>query len=58
MNIPENPIAVELTHITQDTIGNPVLTLSAPIIPFNPGQIMQAFIYDDQIIIIPMLMIM
>lgn len=57
MNIPENPIAVELLRI-KDKSGNPVIELSAPIIPFRQNQIMQAFIYDDQIIIIPMLMTM
>ena len=53
MNIPETPIAVELTHIKQDKIGNPVLTLSAPILPFNSGQVLQANIYNDMIIIAP-----
>ena len=50
----KKPIAIEITHI-KDKIGNPVITLSSPVIPFVPGQLIHAVIYKDKIIITPKL---
>ena len=46
----KDPIAIELTHV-KDKSGNPVIELSAPVLPFKLGQLIQAYIYNDHIII-------
>lgn len=54
MNISEKPIAVDIIHV-QDKIGNPVILLSTPVLPFSPGQQVYASIYNDKIIITPII---
>lgn len=56
MILKEKPIALEIAHVNaKDKSGNPIITLSAPIIPFTQGQIMYASIYDDKILMTPTL---
>ena len=47
----EDPIAVSLTHITKDKFGNPALFISIPNFPLQIGQLVEADIYKDVIII-------
>lgn len=47
----DNPIAIDLIRVKQDSFGNSVITLACPTLPFYPGQVLQANIYNDYIMI-------
>lgn len=55
MNFNDEPIAIELTRVLKDSNGTPVITLSNPSLPFKPGQVLQASVYDGYIVIAPAL---
>lgn len=46
-----DPIAISITHITKDKFGNPTLLIPIPETKFHIGQLVQADIYEDIIII-------
>lgn len=50
-----DPIAIELIRVRQDSSGNPVIVLSNPAIQYAPGQVLQASMYDGYIVIAPAL---
>lgn len=53
----DDPIAVILTKVKQDTDGNPVIVLPVghPEVHYTPGQLVQASVYDGYIVIAPAL---
>lgn len=52
-NLIDDPISVSITHITKDKFGNPILSIPIPDTKFLIGQLVQADIYEDYIIIAP-----